>query len=197
MIRKIELGPIIVLLAALLLLVSLFVEWYGPLNAWDAFEVVDVLLATLAVVAVLTAAGTLAPGLAYVERRRLPLLVLAVVVLIVAEIIDPPPAAADLPPDTGAWLAFAAAAAMLVGAVLSLGRVSFAIAIESRDPQRVAAVDQRPDAAAAAPAAATTPAAAAPAASAASAASAAPAAAEPEPTAPTTPAEPTRPRNRR
>jgi hypothetical protein len=191
MIRKIELGPIIVLLAALLLLVSLFVEWYGPLNAWDAFEVVDVLLATLAVAAVLTAAGTMAPGLAYVERRRLPLLVLAVVVLIVAEIIDPPPAAADLPPDTGAWLAFAAAAAMLVGAVLSLGRVSFAIAIESRDPQRVAAVDQRPDAAAAAPAAAATPAAAEP------AASTGPAAADPEPTAPTTPAEPTRPRNRR
>jgi hypothetical protein len=143
MTRRLEFGPILVTLGALLLLVSLFLDWYGPLNAWAAFEIVDVLLAVLAVVAVLTAAGTVSPGLAYVERRRLPLLVLAVAVLVAAEIIDPPPAAADLDADTGAWLAFAAAMAMLVGAVLSLGRVSVAIAIEGREVQRVSAVDER------------------------------------------------------
>jgi hypothetical protein len=144
MIRRFELGPILVTLGAMLLLVSLFLDWYGPLSAWDAFEVVDVMLATLAVVAVLAAAGAVAPDLAYVERRWLPLLVLVVAVLVAAEIIDPPPAAADLSADTGAWIAFGAAVVMLLGAVLSVGRVSLQVAVEGRDVrQRVAAVDER------------------------------------------------------
>jgi hypothetical protein len=144
MIRRFELGPILVTLGALLLLVSLFLDWYGPLSAWDAFEVVDVMLATLAVVVVLAAAGAVAPDLAYVERRWLPLLVLVVAVLVAAEIIDPPPAAADLSADTGAWIAFGAAVVMLLGAVLSVGRVSLQVAVEGRDVRhRVAAVDER------------------------------------------------------
>jgi hypothetical protein len=142
--RRFELGPILVALGALLLLVSLFLHWYGPLTAWDAFEVVDVLLAALAVAAIVGAVGTLAPGVAYVDRRWLPTLVLAVAVLVAAEIIDPPPAAADLEPDTGAWIGFAAAVVMLVGAILSFSRVSFSVSVEGRDVrQRVAAVDER------------------------------------------------------
>ena len=70
---------------------------------------------------------------------------LAVAVLVIAEILSPPPAVAGADPDTGAWIAFAAALAMVAGAVLSLGRVSFSMAIEGREPrQRVAAVDHRP-----------------------------------------------------
>jgi hypothetical protein len=194
MTRRLDFGPILVTLGALLLLVSLFLDWYGPLNAWAAFELVDVLLATLAVIAVMTAAGTIAPGLAYVERRWLPLLVLAVAVLVAAEIIDPPPAAADLEADTGAWLAFAAAIAMLVGAVLSLGRVSLAIAIEGREVQRVSAVDERQqttETGAVVPPAGTA-AAAEPTAPAPAAEPTAPAPAA-EPTAPTAPADPAAP----
>ena len=41
-------------LGALLLLVSLFLDWYGPLTAWNAFEVTDVLLAALAIARRLT-----------------------------------------------------------------------------------------------------------------------------------------------
>jgi hypothetical protein len=144
MIRRFELGPVLVIVGALLLLVSLFLEWYGDLTAWDAFEVVDVLLAALAVASIAAAAGAMVPDVAYVERRWLPALVLAVAVLVSAEIIDPPPAAADLTADTGAWIAFGAAVAMLIGAVLSLGRVSVAVSLEGRDVrQRVAAVDER------------------------------------------------------
>ena len=76
--RRFEVGPILVALAALVLLVSLFLEWYGPLTAWDAFEVVEVLLAALAVTALVIAVGQLAPDLDYVERRWLPAVVLAV-----------------------------------------------------------------------------------------------------------------------
>ena len=144
--RRFEMGPLLVALGALLLLVSLFLDWYGPLSAWDAFEVVDVLLAALGVLSLVGGLGTLAPDTTIVERRWLLPIVLAVTVLVVAEIIDPPPAAADLTADTGAWIAFGAAIVMLIGAVLSLGRVSISVSVAEREyRQRVAAVDERQD----------------------------------------------------
>jgi hypothetical protein len=145
MTRRFELGPIIVAAASLLLLVSLFLDWYGPgVSAWDAFEIVDVLLAALAIAAIVAAIGALAPEAGYLDRRWLPALVAAVAVLVAASIINPPPAAAGANADLGAWIAFGAAMAMLIGAVLSIGRVSFSVALEGREPrQRVAAVDER------------------------------------------------------
>ena len=143
--RRFELGPIIVALGGLLLLVSLFLDWYGAgITAWDAFEVVDLLLAALSLAAIAAAIGALAPEAGSLDRRWLPALVAAIAVLVAASIINPPPAAAGAHVAIGAWIAFGAAMAMLVGAVLSIGRVSFSVALEGREPpQRVAAVDQR------------------------------------------------------
>ena len=144
MTRRFEFGPILMGIGAIVLLVSLFLEWYGGATAWDSFEVVDVLLAVLALMALVAAAGLVAPELAYMDRRWLPAMVLAVAVLVAAEILSPPPAVGDADPDTGAWLAFGAALVMLAGALLSLGRVSVALDIEGRDVRhRVAAVDHR------------------------------------------------------
>jgi hypothetical protein len=146
MTRRFEVGPILVALGALLLLVSLFLEWYGPLNAWEAFEVVEVLLAVLAVAALVVAVGQLAPELDVGDRRWLPAIVVAVAVLVAAELVDPPPAAGGESIEQGAWLAFAAALVMLSGAVLTVGRISFAIAIEGRElRERVAVLDHRQD----------------------------------------------------
>jgi hypothetical protein len=141
--RRFEMGPLLVAVGAALLIVSLFLDWYGHLSAWDAFEVVDVLLAALGVLGLFGALGSLAPELAYVERRWVPAIVLATAVLIGAEIVDPPPAAATLHATTGAWIGFGAAIVMLLGAVLSLGRVSVSVSVSERRPQRVAAVDER------------------------------------------------------
>ena len=144
MTRRFEVGPILVALGALLLLVSLFLEWYGPLSAWEAFEVVEVLLAALAVGALVVAAGQLVPDLELGDRRWLPPIVAAVAVLVVAELIDPPPAAGAEDLAQGAWLAFAAALVMVAGAVLTVGRISFAIAVEGRElRERVAVLDHR------------------------------------------------------
>src|SRR3712207_91155 len=144
MTRRFQIGPILMGIGALVLLVSLFLDWYGGLNAWSAFEVVDVLLAILALLALVAAAGLIAPEFAYVDRRWLPALVFAVVVLVAAEILSPPPAVGDADPETGAWIAFGAAVLMFVGALLSLGRVSFSVEVEGRDVRhRVAAVDHR------------------------------------------------------
>jgi hypothetical protein len=145
MTRRFELGPIIVAAGSLLLLVSLFLDWYGAgVSAWDAFEVVDLLLAALAIAAIVAALGALAPDAGLPDRRFLPWLVAAAAVLVAASIINPPPAAAGATAHIGAWIAFGAAMAMVVGAVLSIGRVSFSVALEGREPrQRVAAVDER------------------------------------------------------
>src|ERR671937_188971 len=121
--RRFEVGPILVAVGAVVLIVSLFLDWYGKLTAWQAFEVVEVLLGSLAVAALVIALGQLIPDLEYIERRRLPFVVLAIAVLVAAEIIDPPPAAGDQSPASGAWIAFGAAVVMFAGAMLTFGRV--------------------------------------------------------------------------
>ena len=146
MTRRFEIGPVIVAVGALVLLVSLFLEWYGNLTAWGAFELADILLAAVAVAALIAAVGLLAPELSYVDGSRLPALALAATVLVVVELISPPPIVAAADPDTGAWLGFAAALVMLLGAALSVGKVSFSLSIEGRERrQRVSAVDHRQD----------------------------------------------------
>jgi hypothetical protein len=144
--RRFEVGPILVALSAIVLLVSLFLDWYGPLTAWDAFEVVEVMLGALAVTALVIAVGQLAPDLDYLERRWLPAVVLAIALLVAAEMINPPPAAGGEDLGAGAWLAFGAAVVMFAGAVLTFGRVRFAVSVEGRQVrERVPVVDHRQD----------------------------------------------------
>jgi len=142
--RRIEIGPLLVALGALVVLVSLFLEWYADLTAWEAFEISDLLLAVAALAALVAAAGFLAPELAYLDRGWLTASVFACAVLVVALILSPPPVADGAEVDAGAWIAFGSVLAMILGAVLTLGRVSFSVAVEGREPRRrVAAVDHR------------------------------------------------------
>jgi hypothetical protein len=146
MTRRIEAGPVLVGLGALVLLISLFVDWYQPaVTAWEAFEVLDLLLAALGVAALVGAAGAIMPDIAVIERHWLPAIVAATAIVVVAQILDPPPVVTG-DPDTGAWLALGAAAVMCIGTLLTLGRVSFALTVEGRDTRRrVSAVDHRAD----------------------------------------------------
>jgi hypothetical protein len=143
--RRFDIGPVLVAIGAIVLLVGLFLRWYGTLNAWDAFELADVLLAALAVATLAVAVGLLAPEAELLDRRALPWLAAAAFVVVAAELINPPPSAGGQPLALGAWLSFAATLAIVVGAVLTFGRVSLAVAVEGRDRRRrVAAVDHRP-----------------------------------------------------
>src|SRR5215218_1901926 len=142
--RRFEIGPLIVAVGSLVLLVSLFMDWFAGETAWGAFEVADVLLAALAVAALLASLGMIAEEIGVLDGRWLPAAVVAAALLVIAEILSPPPVVGGADPQEGAWVAFAAVLVMLVGTVLSLGRVSFSFAIEGREPRRVAAVDHRP-----------------------------------------------------
>jgi hypothetical protein len=142
--RRFEIGPLIVAVGSLVLLVSLFMDWYAGESAWGVFEVADVLLAALAIAALVAALGQIAEEIAVLDRGWLLPAVLAAALLVIAELLSPPPVVGGADPQEGAWLAFGAALVMLLGTVLSLGRVSFSFAIEGREPRRVAAVDHRP-----------------------------------------------------
>ena len=136
--RSLDAGAAVAAGGAVLLLVSLFLDWYGDdgrgYSAWTVFEVVDLALALIALVTVSTflSRSGLEPRL-----PQAPLLVLggAALVLTVSQLIDEPPAVAlaqfDL--QTGAWLALAGSALVLAGAFMSVARVSFSV--EQREPQ--------------------------------------------------------------
>ena len=146
MTRRLEAGPLLVTLGALLLLVSLFLDWFTPgITAWEAFEVWDLVLFVLALGAIAAGAGVTTQDVDVVDRRILPAGVAAATVIVASQILDPPPAAAGQDPDTGAWLALGAALVMCAGAVLTFGRVRMAVIVEGRESrrQRVSAVDAR------------------------------------------------------
>jgi hypothetical protein len=145
MTRRLEAGPLLVTLGALLLLVSLFLNWFtGDIAAWEAFEVWDVVLFVLALGSIAAGLGLTTQDVDVVDRRFLPAAVGTVAVIVASQIIDPPPAATGQDPDTGAWLALGSALLMCAGAVLTFGRVHLALTVEGREPRhRVSAVDAR------------------------------------------------------
>jgi hypothetical protein len=145
MTRRLEAGPLLVTLGALLLLVSLFLSWFsGEITAWEAFEVWDLVLFVLALGSIAAGMALIAQDVDFIEGRFLPGAVLAVTVIVVSQIIDPPPAAPGQDPDTGAWLALGAILVMCAGALFTSGRVGVAFTLERRDKRRhVSAVDAR------------------------------------------------------
>ena len=138
MARRLDAGAVVAAAGAVLLLVSLFLDWYGDdgegFSAWTIFEVIDLLLAGIGLLAISTFLSR-----AEVEPRlpQAPLLLLggAALVLTASQLIDEPPAVAlsDFDLQTGAWLALAGSALLLAGAFMSVARVSFSV--EHREPR--------------------------------------------------------------
>ena len=145
MTRRFDIGPIVLALGAIVLLIALFLDWFAAWNAWEVFEITDVLLAALAVAGFVAALGLLVPDVEYLDRRFMPWIVGAALVLVLNQLLAPGVALEEAELGTGAWMALAGALVMVIGAVLSLSKVSFSVAMEGRDRrQRVSAVDHRP-----------------------------------------------------
>lgn len=131
----IEVGWLLAGLGAILLLVSLFLDWFEPgLTGWTVFEALDLVLAAAALVVLAVAARSLGlPGVG--ETAGVAAAAVAFVV-VVSQLINHPPAATELDIEAGAWLALAGAILMLLGALISRTGVSLAVVLEgSADTQ--------------------------------------------------------------
>ena len=143
-------GRLVVALGAILLLVSLFLDWYGfgrgpdgdGFTAWTAFELIDVILALLALAAIAAAAEAFVRRTPRMPERAGAIAGVSALLLVAVSIINVPPAAQgfDSNLETGAWLALAGAAVMCAGALLALNRISVVVTRREHAP----GADQRP-----------------------------------------------------
>ena len=144
--ERFDAGTGLVAVGAVLLLVSLFVDWYRPGgDAWAVFEFVDLALAGAAISALLAMAPRLGDG---GLGRALPIVSAAAFVVVGVQLIDPPPAVSNSELQTGAWLALAATAIMASGALLGAASISVTVDVRGRERRRrAAAIDARDGAA--------------------------------------------------
>ena len=140
MLAKLDIGPLVAALGAVLLLVSLFLDWYETFTAWQSFELVDALLAALAVATGVAAAAR--TGLLRSEPIRLELLAAATLILVALQLIDQPPTVGEAGRETGAWLALGAAVTIATGAALTTLKLSVQLTVAERRGERPA-VDRR------------------------------------------------------
>jgi hypothetical protein len=142
---QLPIGPLIAAIGAIMLIVSLFLDWYEDLTGFTVFEFLDLLLTGLAVLTLVSLAGAMGvirPPL----RPGLPLgVALLALVIVLSQLVNDPPAVAGpngRDQDIGIWLALGGSALMVVGAVLSTARI--ALSVEPRD-RRAAPARPGPD----------------------------------------------------
>jgi len=123
-----EAGMILALIGAILLFVSLFLDWYSlpgfTVTAWTAFEVWDIVLAVLALAVIASAASKLGWWRGPTHSLALEILGLAAVVIVASQLINRPPAALHSDIGDGGWLALVGAVMMAAGALLAEARVT-------------------------------------------------------------------------
>jgi hypothetical protein len=147
--ERFDAGTGLVAVGAVLLLVSLFIDWYHPGgDAWAVFESLDVLLAGAAVCGLLAVAPRFGTG---GLGRALPVISAIAFAVVLVQLIDPPPVVRHSDLATGAWLGLAATAIMTLGALLGAASISVTVDVRGRERRRrTAAIDARESAAAAA-----------------------------------------------
>ncbi|MEN3281352.1 MAG: hypothetical protein V7607_2492 [Solirubrobacteraceae bacterium] len=140
--ERFDAGTGLVAIGAVLLLVSLFIDWYRPGgDAWAVFESIDLLLAGAAISALLAMAPRLGDG---GLGRAVPIISAAAFVVVAVQLIDPPPVVSDADLRTGAWLALAATATMAAGSLLGAASISVTVDVRGRERRRrAAAIDAR------------------------------------------------------
>ena len=134
--HRIPVGSLLASIGAVLVIVSLFLDWYEGVTGWTIFEIVDLVLVGLALLAVYS----LAADLDVVKQKANPGLTLVgamlALVIVVTQVLNDPPAVAgaDGPdPDIGLWLGLAGAALMVAGAIVATTRISLAVEARRRD----------------------------------------------------------------
>jgi hypothetical protein len=143
--RQLPVGPLLAGLGALILAISLFLDWWTGLSAFDAYELLDLVLLGLAVATIVSLAG----GLGLMRPAISPALSLGIaivtVVIVVSQIVNDPPIVLGGARDhgVGIWLALLGGVLMTAGALLAYAHISLAVDVRPRSERR----DDEPEAA--------------------------------------------------
>jgi hypothetical protein len=127
-------GPLVAALGAVLLIVSLFLDWYEGFTGFTAFEFLDLLLVLLALVTIASLAG----GLGLVKPAVSPGVSLGValftVLVVLSQVVNDPPLVIGpgRDKDIGVWLGLSGSALMVAGAVLAYAHISLAVETRPR-----------------------------------------------------------------
>jgi hypothetical protein len=131
--RGVEAGTVVAAIGAIALLVGLFLDWYSGggegASAWTVFEIVDLLLALLAIAVLLAVIGAVAPGdsVPVLPAGTVAFAGAGAVLLVVASLVDDPPAAIGASLEEGIWISFGGALLIVVGAVLERSRIRLVV----------------------------------------------------------------------
>ena len=138
--ERFDAGSGLVAIGAILLLVSLFIDWYRPGgDAWVVFEWLDLALAGAAIASLIG----IAPRFTTLGRA-VPVIAFAAFAVVAVQLISPPPAARGSHLESGAWLALGATALMALGAALAAASISVTVDVHERERRRrTAAIDAR------------------------------------------------------
>lgn len=133
--QRVPLGPLVGAAGAVLVVVSLCLDWYEDVTGFTVFEALDLVLVGLALFAMAQLAaglGSRAFGPPASATRSLAVAVTTLVVVASQLVNDPPAVAGGGGPDhaVGIWLALAGAALMVVGALPGVARISFAVDLD-------------------------------------------------------------------
>jgi hypothetical protein len=141
---RIPIGPLVASVGAVLLVVSLFLDWYEDRTGFTVFEVLDLLLVAAALAVVAQLAGGMGLIKPAVTPARGLVVTITALVIVGSQVINHPPAAVggDVDKELGIWLALSGAALMVAGAVLATARIS--LAVEPRGGERAAPVRVQP-----------------------------------------------------
>lgn len=138
--ERFDAGSGLVAIGAVLLLVSLFIDWYKPGgDAWAVFEWLDLALAGAAIACLFG----IAPRFTTLGRA-VPVIAFSAFAAVAVQLISLPPAARHSDLESGAWLALGATALMALGAALATASISVTVDVRERERRRrTAAIDAR------------------------------------------------------
>jgi hypothetical protein len=113
-------AAVVVVIGGALLFASLFVKWYAPgTSGWTAFEVLDLVLAFAALVALSAGIGALF-GERWPEHARfVPVIGLVAAVIVLTQLIEPPPLVHGASRKAGGFLALLGSLILVAGGVLA------------------------------------------------------------------------------
>jgi hypothetical protein len=143
---RIPIGALLGAIGAVLLIVSLFLDWYEEVSAFTIFEFIDLLLLGLAIVTLVSIAAAVGAVQAALTPAHVLAVSLLALIVVLSQIVNDPPLVADAGADksTGIWLALGGAALMVAGAVLSSARIAIAVSPRERSAAPPPPADEQP-----------------------------------------------------